>query len=303
MTSNTGSIGVNGVLALSTCRVVSKSGRIRVQSLAGANLHIESSNSDIIAINATSFSLVKQALSNITLIGHGTANVIITNVFAGYNATVRSEDGDIIGVVAAVGIEGDLDMAVTGSGGIFLNNFIMASGSAAYVGVVLRASPVAVPHECCDSFLRSTSGTIKVAAMTANNLFINTDDGEVSLYEVFIGMPEPAGFTYPKPYMLVDTDSGGITVLGAGATPTSSAFASELVMLFRSSSSDIKVEVNGGGFAGRYNCATSGDIQVSVHGDWATSSGVVGVGGSGYVECLSDDGDVELAMLPGPLGT
>ena len=99
-----------------------------------------------------------------TLIGHGASNVVITDIFAGYNATVRVDDGNIIGVVAAVGVEYQLDLQSNGKGGIFLSNFIMGSGALAT--------------------LTTTEGGIKIAAMTANNLFINTNSGEVNLYEV-----------------------------------------------------------------------------------------------------------------------
>ena len=64
-----------------------------------------------------------------------------------------------------------------------------------------------------------------------------------------------------------------------------------------------QVEVNGGGFAGDFKCVTNeGDIVTSVHGDEAGASGTVGFG-SGMVKLTSDTGDLELSMLPGPLGT
>lgn len=107
---------------------------------------------------------MSQGLSNLTLIGHGDSNVIITDIVAANNATVRADDGNIIGVVAALGIEEDLDIQSNGKGGIFLSNFIMGSGAVAR--------------------LTTTEGDIKVAAMTANTLFITTDSGEVNLYEV-----------------------------------------------------------------------------------------------------------------------
>ena len=112
----------------------------------------------------THWSPCAQALSDVTLIGHGASNVVITDIFAGYNATVRVDDGNIIGVVAAVGVEYQLDLQSNGKGGIFLSNFIMGSGALAT--------------------LTTTEGSIKIAAMTANNLFINTNSGEVNLYEV-----------------------------------------------------------------------------------------------------------------------
>ena len=55
ITSDEGSITVHGVSALGNGQVISKRGRVRVQTLAAANLHLETSESDLIAINVTSF--------------------------------------------------------------------------------------------------------------------------------------------------------------------------------------------------------------------------------------------------------
>ena len=56
-------------------------------------------------------------------------------------------------------------------------------------------------------------------------------------------MPKIAIFDvpYPLPFMSVKTQTGAIVGLGCGATPTSTEFASELVMFFETQSADIKV--------------------------------------------------------------
>jgi len=64
----------------------------------------------------------------------------------------------------------------------------------------------------------------------------------------------------------------------------------------------VQIEVNGGGWHGRYDCSTSeGSVIASVHGNSAPSTGTVGYG-NGKLTLTSTSGDVELAMLPGPLG-
>lgn len=75
----------------------------------------------------------QQGLGPVRAIGHGSANVIVTDVFLASNATLTSEDGNIIGVIAGVGIADILTVDVTGSGAVYFDSFVMATGVAAYV--------------------------------------------------------------------------------------------------------------------------------------------------------------------------
>lgn len=58
ITSGAGGISVNGLSASHNGRIVSDSGRVRVQTLSAVDMHVETTDSDLIAINVTSVNYV-----------------------------------------------------------------------------------------------------------------------------------------------------------------------------------------------------------------------------------------------------
>lgn len=82
----------------------------------------------ITALNATSLDSTTTSLTDMTLTARGSGRVIVSDVFAAWNATFSTESGDFIGVVAEGGFEQGM-YTHTKSGDIYLNNFILALGT------------------------------------------------------------------------------------------------------------------------------------------------------------------------------
>lgn len=270
-------VSVEGLIMFKDLDVHSETGDVFMDGVVSSGLNVETGGT-IRALNATSLDFSTEQLYDMSLTCHGTGRIIVSDVFAAWNATWQTDQGDIIGVVAAGGFEQEVHVK-SNSGTLYFNNFILAIGTATY--------------------FETGSGDVHIEAITSNSLYVTTDTGSISMLEIFIGLTPSSldPLPYPNASMAVTTQSGSISILGVGGTPGSD-FGSKLLADVSSETGDIKVEVNGGGFEGAYSASAGGELEVSVAGQAAPATGTVGYG-RGMFDVRSG-GNVELAMLPGP---
>ena len=102
----------------------------------------------------------------------------------------------------------------------------------------------------------------------------------------------------------ISVDKGDIQILGIGGSPASSAYANVMSLYLRSGVGKIKVEVNGGGLNGNYTAHSNrGRTTVEVDGRPGATTGVFGnnVGGANEIVIESQDGNVQVGVLPSPI--
>ncbi len=99
---------------------------------------------------------------------------------------------------------------------------------------------------------------------------------------------------------------GARKAAGVGATPGAGNATYEITFRVETTSGDVKIEFNGGSFVGNYSVASNkGDILVDISGVEVGHSGFIGsppkgIPVTGSATVITDTGDIELAVLPGP---
>ena len=230
--SNSGDVHVSGLLAPNP--VIITGGEIRSSTLVSTSPLFgcftgEVTNGAVPGICGNTY---------IESTGRG-KKVVLSQLLGGLNVVIKSNGGQIIGANAAVIVGAMLDIASNG-GNIILNGFVQAYGN----------------------YTRITSGggSMSFTAYFGNYVYADTGDGpgKMSLTAVFMGLDSPGSAILPvqpnttAPAWVGRTSRGDISIVSFGATPGDAVKAGALTVDLASQLGDIKVEVNGGGFAGTY---------------------------------------------------
>jgi len=219
----------------------------------------------------------------------GAGRISITQAFAANNIAVATEDGDIAADNVAAIVGRQLNFT-SSQGRIYLSNFLQLSGNETFI---------------------TTANDVSLSVAYANKLMVTTTGtGKISVLEAFIGLAPsdlvkpPVVGNYTTPLFYLHAESGGISVLGFGNNPSSTIYADTMSVDVASSKGDVKVEINGGGYNGKYTAsAPRGLTLVEVDGQPVDSSGVIGTTSQGFnlARVTSEYGDVQLSVLPSPL--
>jgi len=216
--------------------------------------------------------------------------VTMSQLLAGSTVTIKSNGGLIVGANAAVIVGTRLDIASNG-GNIALNGFVQGYGN--------------------ETYITSGGGNVAMSAVFGNRIYVDTGDaGKLSLVEVFLGLKSPGNLVLPVPDLYAPygdplfygrTSRGGITVLGIANSPLDADFAGLMSVDLASDIGDVKVEVNGGGFAGRYDVSSArGRAVVELEGRVSDLTGYINNAssyGRNYIKLFSNAGDVQLSTL------
>ena len=207
----------------------------------------------------------------------------VSNLLAAREAHFFSDSGMIVAANVAALIGAVTEFA-SGSGNVYLSNFIQGAGNTTTV---------------------ATAGNVACSAVFVNRLYVTTfDSGNVGMTVVFVGINSsqqlkfdlgkdtldlpllslfyPPVSNYSLPLLAVNTNFGDISVISVGGNPAASAFADVLSIDFRSTDGAIKVELSGGGINADYSVSSgAASAVVEVDGQASPLVGHIGAAGSG----------------------
>jgi len=276
LVSNSGDIWLN---------VVSTSG---LQAYTSGNIHTSTLGS------FSAFNCGGAVCGDIFLTTTGYGKVVMNQAFAGYNAYIQTEHGDVLGVNTGQ-IMGKITSIKSIDGAVILSNFLQTSGNETFV---------------------TTAGKIAISVVFANRMHVTAlGDTDVSVVELFLGCTNPGAAinppidtatNYSDPGAWITTESGDITILGIGGNPLATSFANIASLFLTSDSGKIKVEVNGGGINAPYNVQSDkGEVVVEIDGRPVSNVGILGDQSArtnnNTIYIFSDKGNVQMSLLPSPL--
>jgi hypothetical protein len=253
--------------------------------VSGGSLRIATSTSAYVTSGGDYLYEVKNYWAEST----GWGSLVVTQGFGGVNSTIRTDEADLL-IVNCAGLPLLETQIETRKGHIYIVTYLLAAGDVTTV--------------------RSSGKIIKASTVTANRVHVLSDTATFAVYEIFVGThPPTSNFdpsvvlpkNYSLPGLVVDTPGRPISVVGLGSLEA--LFADNSFIDLRTQENLIKVEINGGGYRGPYECKSTqgGYVTVEVGGVQVPDVGFLGdsndfVGNSSmYLETRG--GDIQLTLL------
>lgn len=244
---------------------------------------------------------------DVSLLCHGAGRIAATGIMTGSNYYMQTFVGDIIIDQGEGFVLNNVDIRSTW-GHVYLNSMLFLAAN--------------------QTTVRTRAG-VSGAAVYGNYLDVQTDFGEISLAEVFIGLDTPEDTTnkglfppsditapYREPGVFLASNYGKLTLIGLGggllasSEPGTLPFAKRMGLTLETVHSDIRVQVNGGGYTGPYQISTEdGEVVVELEGIQGPSSGYLGTpslkpgeASVGHLNITSTNGDVDFSLMVNPMG-